>query len=134
MRVFFSSACSDFFRDAFKRMQPSRSVVQPMAIFLRGVSVKELQSIMEFMYQVRIFFPIAKVRSTISESNRFILKLDSSLSDVDRYYSRRTLFSLLLFTSVKLRLVTTISPPRGPRFESDFCEWFLARYCHFIQA
>jgi hypothetical protein len=37
-------------------MQPSRSssaVTLPMSIYLRGVSLNELQSILEFMYQVR---------------------------------------------------------------------------------
>lgn len=52
--LFFSgySACSEFFRDAFKRMQPPRSGVMPMSMYLHGVSLLELQSILEFMYQV----------------------------------------------------------------------------------
>ena len=47
-----SSACSEFFRDAFKRMLSSKYPVQPMSIYLRGVSIRELKSVLEFMYQV----------------------------------------------------------------------------------
>jgi len=38
-------------------MQPSKSTpFLPASIFLRGVSLRELQSILEFMYQVTISF------------------------------------------------------------------------------